>query len=160
MSEELSSPSARRVQAVLKEKGLTVQVQVLSDSTRTSVEAAAAVGCEVGQIAKSLIFRTKQTRRPILVIASGPNRVNEKKLAERLGEPIERADPEWVREITGFAIGGIPPVAHLTPVETLLDEDLWQYQQIWAAGGTPHSLFDLTPDQLAEITGGEKISVK
>ena len=154
------SPSAQKVQETLTQQGFACQVMELPDSTRTSPEAAQAVGCQVGQIAKSLIFRARQSDRPILVIASGANRVNEKKLAALLGEPIERADADWVRERTGFAVGGIPPVGHSEPLTTFVDQDLMQYAEIWAAAGTPHAVFCLTPTDLARMTGGSVISVK
>jgi prolyl-tRNA editing enzyme YbaK/EbsC (Cys-tRNA(Pro) deacylase) len=154
------SPSAQKVQETLTQQGFACQVLELPDSTRTSPEAAQAVGCQVGQIAKSLIFRAKTSDRPILIIASGANRVNEKKLAALLGEPIERANADWVRERTGFAIGGIPPVGHKEPLTTFIDQDLTQYDEIWAAAGTPHAVFCLTPADLARMTGGSVISVK
>ncbi len=159
MSEDLSV-SAQKVQSTLAKLGLSAKIRELPDSTRTAVEAAQAIGCEVAQIAKSLVFRTKQSHKPVLVIASGVNRVNEKKIAGLVGEAIERPDADFVREVTGFAIGGIPPVGHTMPLETLLDEDLWQYSQIWAAGGTPRAIFELTPDELGRVTGGQRINIK
>ena len=121
MSEAPLKDSARRVQAALDAQGLALKVREFPASTRTSEEAAAAVGCAVAEIAKSLIFRARETGRPVLIIASGANRVDEKKIALLLGEKIERADPEFVRAKTGYAIGGIPPVGHLEPPVTLLD---------------------------------------
>src|SRR5215475_13164176 len=118
------SDSAKKVQDALQQFGLTLQVVELSDSTRSAVEAAQAIGCTVEQIAKSLIFKSKQTQRPVLVIASGPNRVNEKRIGELLGEPIEKADADFVRQKTGFAIGGVPPVGHAEKPEIFIDEDL------------------------------------
>ncbi len=125
-------------------------------STRTAQEAAQAIGCQVAQIVKSLIFKTRQTHRPILVIASGVNRVNEKRLAELVGEPIERASADFVREQTGFAIGGVPPLGHAHPLEVFVDRDLSQYDVIWAAAGTPFAVFRLTPAELEKITPGSK----
>lgn len=159
MPEELS-PSARKVQNALVELGYTYQVRELPDSTRTAVEAAQAIGCEVAQIVKSLIFRTKQSGRAVLVVASGSNRVNEKKLAARLGEPLERATPEFVRQQTGYAIGGVPPLGHATPILTFVDEDLLQYEQIYAAAGTPFAIFSLKPADLVKMTGGEVTEIK
>ena len=119
-----------------------------------------AVGCDVAQIAKSLIFRTCETDRPVLVIASGANRVNEKRIAALMGEDICKADADYVREHTGFAIGGVPPVGHLEQIPTLIDEDLLQFQEIWAAAGTPHALFKLSPEDLLRATSGKVISVR
>lgn len=153
MAEELSS-SAQKVQNALKSFGLSMQVVELPGSTRTSLDAAQAVGCRVEQIAKSLVFKGKQTGKAILVIASGANRVNEKKVAELVGEPVKMADPDFTRKKTGFAIGGIPPVGHLESLEIFVDQDLMQYSEIWAAAGTPHAVFRLTPEDLSKITGG------
>ena len=123
-------------------------------STRTSEEAAAAIGCTVAQIAKSLVFRSAGGK-PVLVIASGVNRVDEKKVGALIGEKIARADPEFVRESTGFAIGGIPPVGHAIPPVTLIDEALMALSEIWAAAGTPNAVFRLTPADLVALTQGK-----
>ncbi len=155
---ELSS-SAQRVQDALNQLGLVLKVVELPDSTRTAADAAQAIGCEVAQIAKSLIFRARQSNRPVLVIASGINRVNEKSIAAVLGEKISKADADFVRGRTGFVIGGVPPVGHLEPVETFLDQDLWQFDEIWAAAGTPHAVFRLTPDKLERATSGKVIDI-
>ena len=124
-------------------------------TTKTAKDAAAAVGCAVAQIAKSIVFRTAESGRAVLVIASGVNRVNEQRMAELIGERIEKATPEFVREATGFVIGGVPPVGHATSIETWMDQDLLQFEQIWAAAGTPFSLFSIEPEQLRKITGAE-----
>ncbi len=153
------SPSARRVQEALDQLGLVLQVVELPGSTRTAVDAAQAIGCTVAQIAKSLIFRAKETNRPVLVIASGVNRVNEKTIASLLGEKIGKADADFVRRRTGFVIGGVPPVGHIERVETFIDEDLMGYEGIWAAAGTPHAVFRLTPDDLVKATGGMVVSI-
>ena len=153
-------PSARRVQQALKALGFAYQVLQLPASTRTAREAAEAVGCTVGQIAKSLVFKTRRTQRPILVIASGANRVDEKRLAALVGEPVEKADADFVREKTGFAIGGVPPIGHKEPLETFIDEDLLQYEEIWAAAGHPHAVFRLTPGDLQTMTQGRVVAVK
>ncbi|RFB79650.1 YbaK/EbsC family protein [Methylovirgula sp. 4M-Z18] len=145
-----SSASALKVQAVL---GGGFKVLEFDDSTRTAADAAQAVGCSVGQIAKSLIFRGLQSDRSVLVVASGTNRVDEKKIAALLGEKIVRADADFVRDKTGFAIGGVPPVGHATPPVTILDQDLQQFEIIWAAAGTPNAVFALTPAQLKDQTG-------
>lgn len=159
MSKELTA-SAQRVQDTLKSKGFACEVIELPEKTRTSQEAAQAIGCQVGQIVKSLIFKGKHTQKPILVVASGPNRVNEKKLSERVSEPIEKADADYVRERTGFAIGGVPPIGHVERLETFIDEDLLHYEEIWAAAGNPHAVFKLTPSDLRKMTNGQVISVK
>ena len=154
------SPSAGRVQALLDSIGLGHRVVEHEGSTRTSEDAANAVGCEVAQIAKSLIFRTKETGRPVLVVASGTNRVDEKAVGRLIGEKIERADPEFVRESTGFAIGGVPPIGHAVPPLVLIDEDLLRLDDIWAAAGTPNAVFRLTPADLVSMTGGRVETVR
>jgi prolyl-tRNA editing enzyme YbaK/EbsC (Cys-tRNA(Pro) deacylase) len=159
MSDELKS-SAQKVQKELQGRGLNCKVVQMQKTTRTAKDAARAVGCEVGQIVKSLIFKSKRSRKPILVVASGVNRVNEKVLGKQISEPVKMANPEFVREMTGFAIGGVPPVGHQNPLTIFIDEDLLQYEEIWAAAGTPHAVFKLTPDELKSITAGKVISVK
>jgi prolyl-tRNA editing enzyme YbaK/EbsC (Cys-tRNA(Pro) deacylase) len=154
------SPSAQKVQDALQRLGLKLEVVELPGSTRTAIEAAQAVNCEVAQIVKSLIFRAKRTHRPILVVASGANRVDEKKIEAIIGEPLGKADADFVREQTGFVIGGVPPVGHITPLTTFVDEDLLQYPFIWAAAGTPHAVFKLTPEHLVQMTGGQVTSVR
>lgn len=158
MSASLSR-SARRVQQVLDRHGLDLQVVELPASTRTAAEAARAVGCQVGQIAKSLVFRGLETGRPYLVVASGANRVPEDRLAATVGEPVALADPDFVRETTGFAIGGVPPVGHAQPLPTFLDRALAGYDEIWAAAGTPRAVFRLTPQDLHRLTGSEWIDL-
>ena len=154
------SASARRVQQALEVQGVAMQVVELPDSTRSAPEAAQAIGCDVAQIVKSLLFKTKKTGRPVLVLASGVNRVDEKKLRRLVGEKIGKADADFVREQTGFAIGGVPPVGHKTPLTPLIDADLLQHDQLWAAAGTPHAVFALTPDDLLTLTGGRVEDVK
>ncbi len=145
-----TAPSALRVQAVL---GPAFQVLELEASTRTSEEAAAAVGCTVAEIAKSLIFRAADGR-PVLVIACGANRVDERKVRTLLGQKIERADADFVREATGYVIGGVPPVGHATPPIVLIDSDLERFPAVWAAGGTPNAVFRITPADLVRLTHG------
>ncbi|NMC14073.1 MAG: YbaK/EbsC family protein [Chloroflexi bacterium] len=159
MAQSLSS-SAQKVQNALQKLGLSLQVIELPNSTRTAVEAAQAIGCEVGQIVKSLIFKTKHSERPILVIASGSNRVNEKTIEVLITEPLGKADAEFVRQRTGFVIGGVPPLGHSEALETFIDEDLFQYDEIWAAAGTPHAVFRLKPDDLPRMTNGRIIKIK
>lgn len=153
------SESARKVQLALNAIGLQLDVVELPASTRTSIEAAQAIGCQVGQIAKSIIFRAVTSQRPVLVIASGSNRVNEKILEQLVGEPIGKADADFVRQRTGFVIGGVPPVAHTEHLQTFIDQDLLQYPEIWAAAGTPHAVFRLTPNDLLQMTAGLVIKV-
>lgn len=145
-----TSPSALKVQAAL---GPGFEVLEFDASTRTAEDAAAAIGCTVAQIAKSLVFKAK-SGRPVLVVASGVNRVDEKKVAARMGEPIARADADFVREATGFAIGGVPPVGHKSPPATLIDEGIMGFSEIWAAAGTPNAVFRLTPADLVALTRG------
>jgi len=159
MTTPLSS-SAQKVQQALAAFGLDLQVKELTDSTRTAQDAAQAVGCDVGQIVKSLVFRAKTSGSAVFVVASGANRVDEKALARLIGEKIEKADADFAREQTGFAIGGVPPVGHPAPLTTFIDEDLLQYQELWAAAGTPNALFSLTPDQLCLITAGQVVAIK
>jgi len=140
--------------------GLPCQVVELPASTRTAQEAAQAIGCTVAQIVKSLIFRGTRTGKPILVLASGVNRVNEKRLGEMAGEPIGKADADFVRQHTGFAIGGVPPVGHPTPIETYIDADLLPYQEIWAAAGTPRAVFRLIPQDLQKMNHGAIVSIQ
>jgi len=157
---ETASPSVQKVRDALKVLGFPNEVMELQSTTRTSVEAAQAVGCRVEQIAKSIVFQGKQTHKPIVVIASGPNRVNEKRIAESISEPLGKADADYVRKKTGFAIGGVPPIGHLEKLEVFIDEDLLQYNEIWAAAGTPNAVFKLTPSDLIKMTGGRVVSIK
>ena len=157
---ETLSPSAQRVQDALLARGFDLKVLEFVESTRTSAEAAERVGVTLGQIAKSLIFKGKRSGEAVLVITSGSNRVSEKKVEVLLGEPLGRADPEFVRNITGYAIGGIPPVGHANPVKTFIDQDLFQYEIIWGAAGTPNAVFELTPAQLEQMAGGTVADVR
>jgi prolyl-tRNA editing enzyme YbaK/EbsC (Cys-tRNA(Pro) deacylase) len=157
MTNQLSTKAAR-VQAALEKANLVAEVKELSESTRTAAEAASALGCTVGQIAKSLIF-TAASGEAILVIASGINRVNESKVKEIIGEPIKKATAEFVLEKTGYAIGGVPPVGHIETLKTLIDQDIFQYENIWAAAGTGHAVFCLTPADLERVTGGQVVSI-
>jgi prolyl-tRNA editing enzyme YbaK/EbsC (Cys-tRNA(Pro) deacylase) len=159
ISESLSA-SAQCIQDALHSAGFANKVIEFSESTRTAQEAAERVGCQVGQIVKSLIFRGQSTDKPVLVLTSGANRVDENRIGEYLGEKIARADAEFARKVTGFAIGGIPPLAHSSPMETYLDEDLLRYTSIWAAAGTPNAVFELTPSELVAMTKGKILPVK
>lgn len=154
------SPSAQRVQDALDRLGLAARVEEREQPTRSAAEAAAAIGCTVGEIAKSIIFRGATSNQPILVVACGDNRIDEVKVAALVGEPLAKADAAFVRNATGFVIGGVPPVAHANPVILLIDEDLLRYQRIWAAAGTPNAVFPLAPQDLVRITGGRTAAVK
>jgi prolyl-tRNA editing enzyme YbaK/EbsC (Cys-tRNA(Pro) deacylase) len=146
------------VQDALSARGLSLTVQELDRPTRSAAEAARALGCRIDQIAKSLVFRAVPSDRFVLVIASGSNRV-EAKVAALLGESVAKADAAFVRTRTGFAIGGVPPIGHADPPETFLDEDLLQWDEIWAAAGTPSSIFRLTPAELVALTRGRVIRI-
>jgi prolyl-tRNA editing enzyme YbaK/EbsC (Cys-tRNA(Pro) deacylase) len=152
--------SAASVQDALNHKGLECIVRELPQSTRTAVDAATAIGCDVSQIVKSLIFKTKTTHRPVLILASGPNRVDEKVIEGAMGEEIIKADADFAREITGFAIGGIPPVGHKQKIDFIfIDEDLLKFDSVWAAAGTPNAVFNLSGNDLLEMTTGKVISI-
>ena len=151
-----TAASAVKVQVAL---GPAYQVLEFEASTRTAADAAAAIGCTVAQIAKSLVFRAEASGRAVLVVASGVNRVDEAKVGAILGEKISRADADFVRLKTGFAIGGVPPLAHAEPSPTLIDDALFAFAEIWAAAGTPNAVFRLTPDDLLRLTGGIRASI-
>jgi prolyl-tRNA editing enzyme YbaK/EbsC (Cys-tRNA(Pro) deacylase) len=151
--------SARRVQDWLTTANSSAQVVELPDTTRTAAEAAKACSCEVGQIAKSLVFVCEDGAAPVLVIASGTNRVDEKKLGDQLGSRLKRADADTVRELTGYAIGGVPPVAHENKLRVVLDQDLGRHEVIWAAAGTPRAVFRTTFAELCALTGGQVLKV-
>jgi prolyl-tRNA editing enzyme YbaK/EbsC (Cys-tRNA(Pro) deacylase) len=158
MSVELS-PSAQRVQQALQSIGYSYEVVELPVSARTAIEAAEAIGCHVGQIVKSLVFKAKRSGTPILVIASGENRVKEERIEHLIDEPLGKADAEFVRQQTGFAIGGVPPVGHIGQIRTFIDQDLLQYDVIWAAAGTPNAVFRLHANNLVPMTGGQVIQI-
>ncbi|MGH7356087.1 MAG: YbaK/EbsC family protein [Candidatus Rokuibacteriota bacterium] len=155
----LENATVRRVQAALESLGLGHEVVALERSCRTAADAARAVGCEVGQIAKSLVFRLPRTDHALLVITSGANRVDEARVAALVGEPVGKADADFVREQTGFAIGGVAPVGHARPLTTLIDQDLLAWPEIWAAAGHPHTIFRLVPGELVRMTGGRVVAV-
>ncbi len=158
MSQELK-PSAEKVQQAVRELGFPFKIVEFSKTTRTAADAAAAIGCTIAQIAKSLIFKTTSSQQPVLVIASGINRVDEKVVRAYLGEKIVRGDADFVREATGFSIGGVPPVGHPDPIRTIIDQDLFQHKEIWAAAGTPNAVFSLTPEDLQKLTKGKVIPI-
>ena len=146
--------SAHRVQNFLLERGFSFEVRELPGSTRTAQEAAESIGCDVAQIAKSLIFKEEETNLPILVIASGSNRVDVSKIEIETGLKLGKADGRFVKERVGYAIGGIPPVGHNEPLKTILDADLKNFDVIWAAAGTPFAVFQLKPADLEPLTNG------
>ena len=154
------SPSAQKIQDLLNSLGYHYNVIEHAESTRTAQEAADRAGCLLGQIVKSLIFKGKESGKPILVLTSGANRVDEKRIADYAGEHIVRADADFVRAVTGFAIGGVPPIGHAQKMETYLDEDFLQYQTIWAAAGTPNAIFELKTEDLQKMTGGNVTRIK
>jgi len=159
MSDEIKSTSVHKVEEVLKSYEISTKIVQFSESTRTAQEAADAIGCTIAQIVKSLIFCTEKTHKPILVLTSGINRVNEKNIEALVGEKIKKADAEFTRNVTGFAIGGVPPVGHAQKITTFIDEDLLQYKEVWAAAGTPHTVFCLNASDLPRITDGVVIKV-
>jgi prolyl-tRNA editing enzyme YbaK/EbsC (Cys-tRNA(Pro) deacylase) len=158
MSKPLS-PSASKVQAALRAAGVDTAIVEHAVPARTSAQAAEVLGCSVGQIAKSLVFRSA-SGRAVLVIASGANRVDEAKVAALIGEPIGKADSSFVREVTGYAIGGIPPLGHAQPLTPLIDADLLAFDVVHAAGGTPNAMFPIRPAELVAASGGRVADVR
>ncbi|ENO79497.1 YbaK/EbsC family protein [Thauera sp. 63] len=153
-------PTALRTQQRLADAGLDSRVVEFEQPTRTSAEAAAAIGCEVAEIAKSIVFRGEDSGQAVVVVASGDNRVSEAKVAALVGEALGRADADFVRTATGYAIGGVAPIGHVQPVKLLLDTDLQRFDRLWAAAGTPFSVFPLTPAQLQALTGATWSDIK
>lgn len=153
------SDSAKRVQDFLSAMGFYFKVKELPGSARTAQEAADSIGCTVSQIAKSLVFKDKEIDRPVLVIASGSNRVDIMKIQKSTGLKLGRADGKYVKERVGFAIGGVPPAGHNEPLETILDIDLKKYETIWAAAGTPFAVFQLKPADLEPLTKGRWVDI-
>jgi prolyl-tRNA editing enzyme YbaK/EbsC (Cys-tRNA(Pro) deacylase) len=152
------SASIQRVRHALAAAGLDPRLRTFPEGTRTAQDAAAAIGVQVGQIVKSLVFAT-EAGNPVLVLASGANRVDERRVGELLGSAIGRADAALVREATGYAIGGVPPVGHATAMPTLVDEDLLAFDEVWAAAGTPRDVFAIAPADLVRASGGRVASV-
>lgn len=153
------SKSAQTVQAALQAKGLDFKVVELPSSTRTASEAAQTIGCDAAQIIKSLLFKTKHTQQPILILASGINQVDLTVLTKVLNEEIVKADADFARQVTGFAIGGIPPIGHREKMKTFIDEDLLTHTELWAAAGTPHAVFKLHANDLQRLVDGEVINI-
>jgi len=151
--------AAKTVQDLIYKYGLNCEVHEFESGTRTAIDAANSIGCAVGQISKSLIFRSS-SNNPILILASGPNRVDEKLMSLHINESIEKADADFTRKITGFAIGGIPPIGHLTQIKSIfIDKDLLQYDDVWAAAGTPNTVFNIKIKDLIKMTEGEIVTI-
>jgi len=148
-----------KIREVLNQFDFPFHIKEFSESTRTSLDAAKAIGCDVSQIAKSILFEGEKTKRPFLVIASGSNRINEKAIESEIGEKIRKADAEFVKDKTGYSIGSVPPFGHKERIQILIDKDLMDYKVIWAAAGTSNSVFSLNPEQLLQITKGKIINV-
>ncbi len=157
---EALKESAKIVQDLIFELGYTNKVIELPNSARTAKEAADALNCEVAQIAKSIIFKLESSNSPVLIVASGINRVNEKQIEKILNDKLGKADADFVREQTGFVIGGVAPIGHKNQVMTFIDEDLLQYKAVWAAAGHPKAIFQLTPNELIEMTKGKVVNIK
>lgn len=152
--------SAVSVQEALDKLKLECKVLELPSSTRTAIDAASSIGCDIGQIVKSLVFRTKKTGKPVLVLASGPNQVDIKTIEDCVGESITKADADFVREVTGFAIGGIPPVGHKNAIDFIyIDQDLMALDEVWAAAGTPNAVFCIKSQDLFKATDGKLINI-
>ena len=154
------NPTAQKIQAALETAGIPAKVVEFTESTRTAQEAADRVQCQLGQIVKSLVFMTRSTKRGLLVLTSGSNRVDEGLLGQYAGEPVTRPDADFVRALTGFAIGGVPPLGHPQPIETYIDEDLLLYPLVWAAAGTSNAVFPCTPAELVRVTRAKVVRVK
>lgn len=160
MNDEATSdlaPAAARVAAAARDLGLAVEVVAMPASTRTAEEAAAACGCAVGEIVKSLVFRGATSGRPYLLLVAGSNRVDETAVAGSIGEALERMPGKDVRTVTGYAIGGIPPFGHATALDVFIDEDLLGHARVWAAAGTPFAVFAVAPRALAAAVGAKVI---
>lgn len=151
-------PTAQRVQDVLRALGCQAEVIEFGESTGTSQEAARALGVAVGQIGKSLVFLAGE--KPILVVASGANRVDTGKLERIVGTAVRRADADTVKAVTGFPVGGVPPVGHAQPMTIFIDQDVLQYDVLYCAGGTPHAVFPIAPQELLRITGGQVADIR
>jgi prolyl-tRNA editing enzyme YbaK/EbsC (Cys-tRNA(Pro) deacylase) len=156
----VTNSSVTKIQQVLQSLNSDSHIVEFPGSTRTAQEAADQIGCQLGQIVKSLIFQGQISGKAVMVLTSGVNRVDEKKIGAYVGEPIGRAKPDFVHEITGYAIGGVPPLALANPIQMFIDEDLLQYQTIWAAAGAPNAVFEIVSSVLAEVTHARVVCVK
>ena len=161
VNNKILSKAAQSIQQFLIEKGLAFEVIELPASTRTAIDAACNIGCDVAQIMKSLLFCTAKTKQPVLILASGINRVNEKTIENWVGEKIVKADAHFTRDITGFAIGGVPPIGHKQTINHIfIDEDLLQQNILWAAAGTPNAVFSLCSRDIESLIQGNIITIK
>jgi len=152
--------SAHSVQKTLNNSGLECTVLELATSTRTATDAASSIGCNLSQIVKSLIFKTKDTCRPVLVLAAGSNKVNEKQITSYVGETIVKADADFTKEVTGFAIGGVPPIGHRNKIDLIfIDQELMSFDNVWAAAGTPNAVFCINSKDLLSLTNGRIIEL-
>lgn len=154
-----NNPSVLRVGAALREGGSGAQILVTEEPAHSAAEAARVLGCDVAQIAKSIIFRSKESDRVVLVITSGANRVNEKRVVEEIGEKVGKADADFVKQRTGFSIGGVSPLGHLTEAITLLDADLMKFAEVYPAAGHPNTMFRIGPDELAKLARAKVCAV-
>ena len=159
INENLSKP-AQEFQSLLQRLGYKNQVFEFSQSTRTAQQAADAIGVDISQIVKSLLFKTEIGNEAVMVLVSGRNRVDEGKLCSLIDERVVKANPEFVREKTGFPIGGVPPIGHLFPIQIFIDQDLDNQDEIWAAAGSPFAVFQLTSGELQQISNGKWVSIK
>jgi prolyl-tRNA editing enzyme YbaK/EbsC (Cys-tRNA(Pro) deacylase) len=159
MNNQLISKSTQRVEEALRSKNISFQLMQLPTTTHTAQQAATALGCTIDQIVKSLIFKTKHTHKPILIVASGKNKVHEAVISQALGEEIIRADAEFVKEVTGFPIGGVAPIGHRQPLQTLIDKDLLTFDILWAAAGTPNTVFSFKAADLQAMTNGKVVAI-
>jgi len=155
-----SHPKALEFQAKIDQLGFPRKVVEFEESTRSAQQASDAIGCELGQIVKSLLFKTKQSQRGILVLTSGRNRVDEKKVQIAIAEKLGKANADFVRKVTGYSIGGVPPFGHRTELEILMDKDFFDFELIWAAAGTTNAVFPITPSELAQASGAKITNVK
>lgn len=154
-------PTAQKVADAARELGLDIRIKEFEETTRTAEDAARAIGCTVAQIVKSLLFVVNG--QPVVALVSGPNRLDEAKLAALCGvgkNKVKRADADTVRAATGFAIGGVPPFGHANKLAVYIDQDFWQFEIIWAAAGTPNTVFAITPEELKRVTGGVAVELK
>jgi Cys-tRNA(Pro) deacylase len=161
MSTNNLHPSAQRVADAAARLGMKIEIVTFDHSTRTAEEAAAAIGCQVGQIVKSLVFTVAS--QPVIALVSGDNQLDTRKLAELFGvgrKQVERASADTVRQATGYAIGGVPPIGHVKRTAIYIDEDLTRHEIIWAAAGTPNTVFAIKPDALVQATQGQVVDLK
>lgn len=152
-------PAASRFRERATAAGLDIEIRQMAETTRTAEDAASACGCSVGQIVKSLVFQGAETGDPYLLLVSGTNRVDQKGVAAHIGETLNRPDAKFVREVTGYAIGGIPPLGHDTTIKTYVDPDLLAYDIVWAAAGTPEAVFCVAPGHLMDAAGAISVAM-